>query len=130
MLLGSLKNTSGLIARMSLEDLTLGADVILIGTVENIQYLTPLANVEISIEQAIKGSPGPSPIIVVVGFTDFDEAVFHTGQKVLIFLEIINSDFRVLGKSNGKYTISNGQVLEEGVSESDFVNQINQILGI
>lgn len=117
---------------MSLEDLTLGADVILIGTVENIQYLTPLANVEVSIAQVIKGSPGSGPITLVARFTDRDEAVFKTGQRVLIFLKIIGGDFRVFGKSNGKFTISNSKVLEEGegVSESEFVNQINQIIGM
>lgn len=123
------KNASGDIAPMSLEELTLGADVIIIGSVQAIAPAGGIkSSVSISIEQVIKGAPGPSPITVMI-IRMLDEAIFLSGERVLVFLKLTTGEFTVFGQLNGKFTLSNGHVLEAGVFESDFVSQINQILG-
>jgi hypothetical protein len=127
---------------ISLEELTDGADFILIGAVTNIQSLMVgediVTDMTVLVEQNIKDNIGAGAITVrkkggTVGDDTLgveDEARFARSQRVLLFLKMSGGVFEVFGRSLGKFTLENNQVLENGISETDFIDQIKAIVAL
>ncbi len=136
--------TGGLVEKLELEDLALGADCILVGTVENVRSewdndrTLIYTLIEFSIENTVKGCLNQAEVTIrVPGGQVGDESLevstaptFEAGEKALVFLEMEDKgSLRVLGGFQGKVTVQNGTVLDPATSLRDFVEDIQSILG-
>lgn len=123
---------------LSLEDLTINSDWIVIGTVENMEsrwndsqdyiytYLT------LSVDEYLKNPLDEEELIIQIpgGVVDdieqrvSDTPEFQVGEHVVLFLFDRDGQKWVYGWEKGKYIIENGQILELGISLSAFKEQI------
>ncbi|HEX2279662.1 MAG TPA: hypothetical protein VHN13_21445 [Candidatus Tectomicrobia bacterium] len=125
--------------RLSMEQLSRGAETIVLGTVTNQvsawndQHTSIYTDVTVAVEEAIKGSPGEAVTFRVTGGVVGDmgmrtsvDPVFKDGERVIVLLHTEDSTARVLGQEQGKFTVSNGMVTHRGqaVPLADFINAI------
>ena len=136
------KVSSGIVEKLSIEDLAVGAQCILVGTVEgrqshwNSQRTAIYTDVAVSVERGIKGCSEQSEVLVrvpggIVGEMAMEASTaptFENGEQVLLFLEREEDAFRILGGFQGKLTIQDDTVLGPDFSLSSFVEEIERIL--
>lgn len=130
--------------KMSLEDLTREADVILIGNIVDVDSKWGLERDKIytystvSVERYIKGGTGEEKLTILseggrVGTLFIwveDTPTFLKDETVLVFLKKSGKEYNVVGMSQGKYTLKNGVLtgLEgERTQLKDFLSQIEAV---
>ncbi|CAG0993164.1 MAG: hypothetical protein MPEBLZ_02964 [Candidatus Methanoperedens nitroreducens] len=136
---------SALMVKMSVEDLTKEADVIVIGDIKDVesrwsQGRTPINTyVMLSVENYIKGGEGQETLTIITqggskwGFTVWveDAPDFTKNEKVLVFLKKAGREFSVAGWAQGKYIVENEEVLDrsgEKVSLKDFLRRVEDAM--
>ncbi|MCX9025649.1 MAG: hypothetical protein OIN85_06075 [Candidatus Methanoperedens sp.] len=134
-----------LMAKMSVEDLTKEADVIVIGNIKEVdsrwsQGRTPINTyVTLSVENYIKGGEGQETLTIITqggskwGFTVWveDTPVFTKNEKVLVFLKKAGREFSVAGWAQGKYIVENEEVRDisgEKISLKDFLRSVEDAM--
>lgn len=125
--------------KMSVEQLTEGADTIVLGSVIsqesswNDEHSAIYTDVTVAVEEIIKGSPGgvvtfriAGGIVGEIGMRTSNDPVFKDGEEVIIFLSTNGTLSSVVGRSQGKYTVSSGKVTRDRItiSVSDFTEAI------
>jgi len=132
---------SALMQKISVEDLTKEADVIVIGDIKEVesrwsQGRTPINTyVTLSVENYIKGGEGQETLTIITqggskwGFTVWveDAPDFTKNEKVLVFLKKAGREFSVAGWAQGKYIVENEDVRDisgEKVSVKDFLRRV------
>ena len=131
---------SALMAKMSVEDLTKEADVIIIGDIKEVESRWNFWRTEIhtystvSVEKYIKGTGSERLTIITRGGTvgDLvaeveDTPVFAKNEKVLVFLKKTGREFSVAGWVQGKYVVENDEVHDisgEKISLGDFLRRV------
>lgn len=130
--------------KMSLEDLTREADVILIGNIVDVDSKWGLERDKIytystvSVERYIKGGTGEEELTILseggrIGTLFIwveDTPTFLKDETVLVFLKKSGKEYNVVGMSQGKYTLKNGVLtgLEgERTQLKDFLGQIEAV---
>lgn len=130
---------------MSVEDLTLRAGRILVGTVVglksewNNERTLIYTYVTVAVEDHIKGAPDQMEVTVMVpggqvgdvGVSVSGVPEFSKGEKLMLFLEGDEAGvFHVLGGFQGKLVIYGDKVFVEGkkMPLTDLVNEIQKIL--
>lgn len=132
----------GVLMDLTLEDLTVNSDWVVIGTVENMEsrwndahdyiytYLT------LSVDEYLKNPLDETELTIQIpgGVVDdieqkvSDTPEFEIGELVVLFLFDREGQKWVYGWEKGKYSVGNGQIAELGTSLSTFKEQINGIL--
>lgn len=131
---------SALMVKMSVEDLTKEADVIIIGDIKEVESRWNFWRTEIhtystvSVEKYIKGAGSKTLTIITKGGTvgDLvaeveDTPVFAKNEKVLVFLKKAGREFSVAGWVQGKYVVENDEVHDisgEKISLKDFLRRV------
>jgi hypothetical protein len=138
-------SSGGMVQKLSIEDLTLKAGRILVGTVVDLRsewnsdQTLIYTYATIAVEDHLKGTPDQMEVTVMVpggqvgdtGISVSGVAEFSEGEKVLLFLEEGESGaFGVLGGFQGKLVIYGDKVFVEGeeVPLADLVNEIQKTL--
>jgi hypothetical protein len=135
---------SALMPKMSVEDLTKEADVIVIGDVKQVESRLNLWRTEVhtystvSVEKYIKGTGSETLTIITEGGTVGDSGVwvedtpiFTKNETVLVFLKKAGREFSVAGLAQGKYIVENEEVLDrsgEKVSLKDFLRRVEDAI--
>lgn len=138
------QNAQGAMVKLSLEQLTQDADVIILGTVECVDSELVTGKIfsfaTISVNSKIKGELEATQDRIVVRFLGGtvgdiamkveDSPDYKQGEKVLIFLKKIpNQPYcRTLGSSQGKFLIKNDIVVRESTSLEQFLESIQNII--
>jgi len=134
-----------LMQKISVEDLTKEADVIVIGDIKEVesrwsQGRTPINTyVTLSVENYIKGGEGQETLTLITqggskwGFTVWveDAPDFMKNEKVLVFLKKAGREFSVAGWAQGKYIVENEDVRDisgEKVSLKDFLRLVEDAI--
>ena len=133
-------------SKLSLQELTDKASHVVVGKVTSKESLwnperTKIyTNVTISVHELIKGSLNKGEIVIQylggeipeedIGMEVSDTAQFSVNQDVLIFLRPheTGKGYKVVGGSQGKYTMKNGIVLEKRLLLDDFRSQIIDLI--
>ncbi len=130
----------GTVKKMSIEDMTKKASLIVIATVESIKSQWEEADggkkiftyVQINIKKYIKGCGEQRVEIKVPGgkVGEITEEVsdipqFSSGEEIILFLK--SDFFQVVGWNQGKYTIQNDKVLGLELSIDDFIETIQKL---
>lgn len=135
---------SASMVKISLEDLTEEADVIIIGYVKEVDSRWNLWRTMIytystlSVEKYIKGTGFETLIIITKGgeVGDYgvwveDVPVFTKNETVLVFLKQAGREFSVVGWVQGKYIVENEEVRDisgEKVSLKDFLRRVEDAI--
>jgi len=133
---------SGLVEQLTLEQLVMGADRIVVGTVTDMishsdaQHGTINTLVTLSAEDCIKGSSeGQIVITLPGGETDGewlwveDVPSFQLGERTVVFLEEReDDDFSVVGGFQGKFHIDGDNMVGGNMSLTEFIDQIRDIV--
>jgi hypothetical protein len=137
---------SASVEKMSVEDLTRGADIILIGNIVDVQSKWGLQRDKIytystvSVERYIKGGTGEENLTIIseggrVGTLFIwkeDTPTFLKDQTVLVFLKKSGKEYNVVGLSQGEYTLKNGVLTgqngSEGIKLKEFLSQIEAMV--
>jgi len=134
------QSSGGLVEKLTIEELTVRADSILVGEVADIaSYQEGEGNiytvVTLSVEQTIKGeAAGQMTIKVTGGEVDGlglwveDVPSFEPEEKVVVFLEEIEGAFGVCGWHQGKFTIDKNNMVSGNTPLTEFTQQIRNIL--
>ncbi len=133
-----------LMVKLTVDELTALASNIVVGRVTgtssqwNADRTTIYTMVTISVEEQIKGSwnkpeiivPVPGGQVEAVTQAIEDSPSFRAGERALVFLEIYDSAFRVVGGFQGKFVIGNdGKVTGSNLSLPEFIAQIKTTIG-
>jgi hypothetical protein len=136
--------TSALLQRLSLAQLTNQADLIALGTVAsaasywNEQRDSIFTDINVSIEDVVKGDVAGYQLTVrlpggqVGNITQLvsDIPTFAIGEEVFLFLQREEEDTCfVVGGFQGKYTVENGDILGQGKSLPELISDIQKIMG-
>ena len=140
-LLTNARTASAAVIRLSLEELTLGADRIVVATVTTMDSRLEddgliRTYVTLQVDEVLKGGERSSELTVqVLGGTVGDLALrvsdsprFELGDDVLVFLEEVDGTYRVFGHFQGKHTIRDDRVLERRMALPAFKGRIHEIL--
>jgi len=113
--------------RLGLEQLTRGADMIVLGTIThrvsawNDRHSEIYTDVTVDVEEAMKGSPGMAVafrvaggVIGEIGMGTSTDASFEPGERVIVFLHREGHTARLFGRRQGKFSVSHGTVTHEG----------------
>ncbi|VVB91566.1 Uncharacterised protein [uncultured archaeon] len=137
---------SASIEKMSVEDLTKEADIILIGNIVDVQSKWGIQRDKIytystvSVEKYIKGGTGEENLTIIseggrVGELFIwveDTPTFLKDQTVLVFLKKSGKEYSVVGLSQGEYTLKNGVLTGQNGGEEiklkDFLSQIESVV--
>ena len=135
---------SALILKMSVEDMTKEADVIVIGDIKEVESRSNFWRTEVhtystvSVENYIKGTGSETLIIITDGGTAGDSGVwmedtpiFTKNETVLVFLKKAGHEFSVVGLVQGKYIVENEEVRDisgEKVSLKDFLRRVEDAI--
>jgi len=134
---------SASVEKRSLDELTLQADTIIVGTVTNItsqwddEHRHIYSLVTIAVEDAIKGKTGSTEVTIEVPGGEADgirEVVsiapsFELGETVLVFLkQAKGNSFNVCGYSQGKFTVKDNRLVERDQSLTNFMVDISQVM--
>lgn len=131
--------------KISVEDLTKEADVIVIGNIKEVESRWSLGRttintyVTLSVENYIKGGEGQETLTIITqggskwGFTVWveDAPDFTKNEKVLVFLKKAGREFSVAGWVQGKYIVENEEVRDisgEKVSLKDFLRRVEDAI--
>ncbi|MFH0767967.1 MAG: hypothetical protein V1932_00165 [Chloroflexota bacterium] len=140
----SQETTSGLMLKLTLDDLVGGASYIVVGKITqmssqwNADRTRIYTSVTLSIEEQIKGDWNKNEITITVpggkvGETAElveDTAGFSVNERVLVFLTKEDNTFSVFGGFQGKFVVGdNGQIIGKDLSLADLVAQIRQKMG-
>jgi len=132
---------SGLVEKLSLEELAKTADFIVVGTVRDIKSERGASKraiytyVRVSVETQIKGPPDLRELTVVTPGGEVEGVVesvstapsFGAGERVVLFLQGTQaSALSVVGGFQGKYDIQDSKVMDTPLD--DFVARVRQIL--
>ena len=134
-----------LMQKISVEDLTKEADVIVIGDIKEVESRWSLGRttintyVTLSVENYIKGGEGQETLTIITqggskwGFTVWveDTAFFTKNEKVLVFLKKAGHEYSVAGWAQGKYIVENADVRDisgEKVSLKDFLRRVEDAM--
>ena len=135
--------SSGVVEEMSLLQLVSASDLIITGSVEevNSQWNSGqdqiYTDVGVSVQQCVKGPWRPSRVTIRVPGGQVGDIVqsssvgpqFEVGDEVLLFLEFGGKDTaRVVGGFQGKLTLSEDKVVGSDVSLDIFLSQVRQIM--
>jgi len=134
--------SSGMVEKLTIDDLTVRADCILVGTVVDAQSkwdtqrTTIHTVVTIAVELVLKGCSDQQQIPVTVPGGTIDgismgasaSPSFHSGERTVLFLQREGDLWTVLGGFQGKLPIEDDLVLGLGVSLSRFLSRIEEIL--
>ncbi len=135
---------SALILKMSVEDMTKEADVIVIGDIKEVESRWNFWRTEVhtystvSVEKYIKGTGPGTLTIITEGGTGGDLSVwvedtpvFTKNENVLVFLKKAGDEFSVASWAQGKYIVENEEVLDrsgEKVSLKDFLRRVEDAI--
>jgi hypothetical protein len=133
-----------LMQKISVEDLTKEADVIVIGDIKEVENRWNFWRTEVhtysavSVEKYIKGTGSETLTIITEGGTAGDlvvwvedTPVFTKNEKVLVFLKKAGHEYSVAGWVQGKYIVENEEVLDrsgEKVSLKDFLRRVEDAI--
>ena len=133
-----------LMQKISVEDLTKEADVIVIGDIKEVESRSNFWRTEVhtystvSVEKYIKDTGSETLTIITDGGTVGDSGVwventpvFTKNEKVLVFLKKAGREFSVAGWAQGKYIVENEEVLDrsgEKVSLKDFLRRVEDAM--
>ena len=135
--------SSGVLEEMSLLQLVSAADLIMTGSVEEINSQWNSGqdqintDVGVSVQQCVKGPWQPSRVTIRVSGGQVGDIVqsssvgpqFEVGEEVLVFLEFgEEGTARVVGGFQGKLTFSEHKVVGSDVSLDSFLSQVRQIM--
>jgi len=143
-LFGATPVVLALMHKISVEDLTKEADVIVIGDIKEVESRWNFWRTEIhtystvSVKKYIKGTGTETLIIITKGGTvgDLvawveDTPVFTKNETVLVFLKKTGREFSVAGSVQGKYILENEEVSNisgEKVSLQDFLRRVEDAI--
>lgn len=135
---------SALMVKISVEDLTREADVIIIGDIKEVESRWNLWRTmvytysTVSVEKYIKGTGHETLTIITEGGTvgDYwvwveDVPVFTKNETVLVFLKKAGREFSVVGWAQGKYIVENEEVRDisgEKTSLKDFLRRVEDAI--
>ncbi len=130
--------------KISVEDLTSEADVIVIGDIKEVESRWNLGRTMIntystvSVEKYIKGTGSEKLTIITEGGTVGDLGVlvedvpeFTKNETVLVFLKKAGREFSVAGLVQGKYIVENEEVRDisgEKTSLRDFLRRVEDAI--
>jgi hypothetical protein len=133
-----------LMPKISVEDLTKEADVIVIGDIKEVNSSWNLWRTmvytysSVSVEKYIKGTGSETLTIITEGGTVEDSGMwvedtpgFTKNEKVLVFLKKAGREFRVAGLVQGKYIVENEELRDrsgEKVSLNDFLRRVEDAI--
>jgi hypothetical protein len=131
--------SSGLVVKMSLDDLAAKANLVILGKVVNVVYQKEANGniytlVTFSVEQIFKGETAQEMVISVPG-GKFDGLIqlvegtptFQLSERAVVFLEKGDGIFRVIGGFQGEFTINEGNMVGN-VPLQQFVIQVNNAI--
>lgn len=138
-------SSGGMVEELSVEEMVLRADRILVGIVVDLksewnnERTLIYTYATVAVEDHIKGTPDQMEVTVMVpggqvgdvGASVSGVAEFGKGEKVLLFLEEGKAGaFHILGGFQGKLVIYGDKVFVEGEETpfTDLVNEIQEIL--
>lgn len=133
------QSSQGLVEKLTLDDLALRADSILVGEVTDITVNKEgegniYTMVTLSVEQPIKGETEGEVVIRVLGGEVDGQALwvedtpsFQSGERAVVFLNKGGASFAVVGGFQGKFTIRNDTVSGD-MSLTEFIDRIKDIL--
>lgn len=146
---------SGDLVPMKIKDMTLKADVILIGKVESVTHHPATyedipkmhRKVKVTVERYLKNPQDSSEVVIIVlgatlGSTSMwveDQPSFESSERVLVFLRAnplflqTNPEgyYQVLGGYQGKFTIESGLAVNEvgqKIADGEVVEQVKFVL--
>ncbi len=133
------ETTSGLMLKLTLDDLVSGASYIIVGKVTrmssqwNADRTRIYTSVTLSIEEQIKGDWNKNEITITVPGGKVGETVelvedtagFSVNERVLVFLTKEDNTFSVFGGFQGKFVVGDdGRIAGRDLSLSEFIEQI------
>jgi hypothetical protein len=111
----------------SLEQLSRGAEIIVLGTVSNqvsawnVTHTAIYTDVTVEVEQAMKGTVRPEVTFRIaggevghIGMRTSTDPTFRVGERVIVFLRRQGSTAQLFGLQHGKFTLSDGTVTQDG----------------
>jgi hypothetical protein len=111
----------------SLEQLSQGAESIVLGTVSNqvstwnVTHTAIYTDVTVEVEEAMKGTVGPEVTFRIaggevgpIGMRTSTDPTFRMGERVIVFLRREGSTEQLFGLQHGKFTVSDGTVTQDG----------------
>jgi len=146
---------SGDLVPMKIRDMTLKADVILIGRVESVTHHPATfedipkmhRKVKVAVERYLKNPQDSSEVVILVlgatlGSTSMwveDQPSFENSERVLVFLRVDpgflqtnpKGYYQVLGGYQGKFTIESGLAVNEAgqkIADGEVVEQVKFVL--
>ncbi len=134
------QSSGGIVEKLTIDDLALRADSILVGEVTDITCSEENAGniftiVTFSVEQRIKGeTEGQASIRVPGGEVDGrtleveNAPSFQLGERAVVFLNKCEDVFTVVGGFQGQFAIDKNNMVGGSVSLTEFTNQIRNIL--
>ena len=134
------QSSQGLVEKLTLDDLALRADSVLVGEVTDITiYQEGEGNiytlVTVSVEQTIKGESEGEVVIRVLGgevngqvLWVEDAPSFQSGERAVVFLEEGEGILSVVGGFQGKFTIDENNMVSGNMLLTEFIDQIKDIL--
>ena len=132
-----------LMEELTLEELTIRADLIVVGTVVNIMSQReadqgPIYTlVTISVAHGIKGEADQEEIVIRLAGGEVNELQewvedvpsFQPFERVLVFIQQKETNaLSIVGGFQGKYTIEGEKIAGSNMTLSEFINQINSIM--
>jgi hypothetical protein len=128
----------GTMRKLELKDLTAGATHVVSGTVLSVvSGWTPERSIEtkvrILVDRFLMGAPGDGTVDLAVpggevdglGLAVSDMPKFAEGTRVLLFLTLADPRSpRVVGLHQGKFTLKQGRVVENGMGEKEFLGLV------
>jgi hypothetical protein len=139
-----LPHVQGAMVKLSLEQLTQDADLVILGTVEGVESELVTGKIfsfaTISVKSKIKGESEATQNKIIIKFPGGtvgdlamkveDSPDYKKGEKVLIFLKKIQNQpyYRTLGASQGRFLIKDHIVLKENTSLDQFLEKIQSIM--
>ena len=131
---------SGLVEQLTLEQLVMGADYIVVGTVTDMisqsdaQHGSINTLVTLSAEDWIKGSLEGQIVITLPGgemngkwLWVEDAPSFQLGERAVVFLEESEDTFTVVGGFQGKFSIDKNNMVSGKLPLTQFIEQLRDI---
>lgn len=135
--------SSGVVEQKTLAELAGAAELIVVGTVEemssqwNAEGNQIHTDVRVSVQKCVKGPWRPGQVTIRVAGGRVDDVVqslsagprFEAGEEVLVFLERADEDtFRTIGGFQGKLTLSEQRLVDRDVPLESFLSEVGQIM--
>jgi hypothetical protein len=111
----------------SLQQLSQGAETIVLGTVTNqvsgwnTSHTAIYTDVTVNVEEVIKGVAGPEVTFRIaggevgpIGMRTSTDPTFHIAERVIVFLRTAGTTAQLFGLQQGKFTVNDGTVTQEG----------------